>query len=83
MGSTANRIKDIGPQPQSYDIENATKENANYRLVAWSERYLQVTLMSSSPPAETLALKRILRPISSCASKLASAEYRWVPRRTN
>jgi mannose-6-phosphate isomerase-like protein (cupin superfamily) len=46
MGSIADRIKDIGPQPQSFDIERATKENTNYRSVAWSGRYLQVTLMS-------------------------------------
>ena len=46
MGSTADMIKDIGPQPQSFDIECATKENTNYRSVAWSGRYLQVTLMS-------------------------------------
>ena len=46
MGSTADRIRDIGPQPQSFDIERATKENTNYRSVAWSGRYLQVTLMS-------------------------------------
>ena len=46
MDSAANRIKDIGPQPQSFDIERATKENQNYRSVAWSGRYLQVTLMS-------------------------------------
>ena len=46
MGSTAHRIKDIGPQPQSFDIDRATKENTNYRSVAWSGRYLQVTLMS-------------------------------------
>ena len=37
MGSTADRIKDIGPQPQSFDIERATKENTNYRSVAWSD----------------------------------------------
>ena len=43
---TSDRIKDIGPQPQSFDIERATKENTNYRSVAWSGRYLQVTLMS-------------------------------------
>ena len=43
---TADRIKDIGPQPQSFDIERATKDNKNYRSVAWSGRYLQVTLMS-------------------------------------
>lgn len=39
-------IEDIGPKPQSFDIEDATKENTNYRSVAWSGRYLQVTLMS-------------------------------------
>lgn len=39
-------IKDVGPKPQSFDIEAATKENADYRSVAWSGRYLQVTLMS-------------------------------------
>jgi mannose-6-phosphate isomerase-like protein (cupin superfamily) len=46
MVSNADRIKDIGPQPQSFDIERATKENTSYRSVAWSGRYLQVTLMS-------------------------------------
>ena len=46
MGDAADRIIDIGPQPQSFDIESATKENSNYRSVAWSGRYLQVTLMS-------------------------------------
>jgi mannose-6-phosphate isomerase-like protein (cupin superfamily) len=39
-------IKDIGPEPQSFDLERATRENKNYRTVAWSGRYLQVTLMS-------------------------------------
>jgi len=39
-------IKDIGPQPQSFDLEQETLENKNYRTVAWSGRYLQVTLMS-------------------------------------
>lgn len=46
MGSAADRITDIGPQPQSFDIERATRENSDYRSVAWSGRYLQVTLMS-------------------------------------
>lgn len=46
MGDTADRIKDIGPKPQSFNIERGTKQNANYRSVAWSGRYLQVTLMS-------------------------------------
>ena len=39
-------IKDVGPQPQSFDLERATRDNKNYRTVAWSGRYLQVTLMS-------------------------------------
>lgn len=46
MDSSAHGIEDIGPQPQTFDIEHATKENKNYRSVAWSGRYLQVTLMS-------------------------------------
>lgn len=46
MGSIVGGIKDIGPQPQAFNIERATKENANYRSAAWSGRYLQVTLMS-------------------------------------
>jgi mannose-6-phosphate isomerase-like protein (cupin superfamily) len=39
-------IDDIAPKPQSFNIEHATKENTDYRSVAWSGRYLQVTLMS-------------------------------------
>lgn len=39
-------IKDNGPQPQSFDLEQDTRRNAQYRSVAWSGRYLQVTLMS-------------------------------------
>ena len=39
-------VKDIGPQPQSFDLEQATLDNDAYRSVAWSGRYLQVTLMS-------------------------------------
>jgi len=46
MGNHADRIRDIGPQPQSFDIERATRDNIQYRSVAWSGRYLQVTLMS-------------------------------------
>lgn len=42
-------IQDIGPRPNAFDIENATKENANYRTVAWSGKHLQVTLMSIKP----------------------------------
>jgi mannose-6-phosphate isomerase-like protein (cupin superfamily) len=46
MSLTTDVIKDIGPRPQSFNIEDATKSNSNYRAVAWSGRYLQVTLMS-------------------------------------
>lgn len=46
MSLSTDRIKDIGPLPQSFNIEDATKANRNYRSVAWSGRYLQVTLMS-------------------------------------
>jgi mannose-6-phosphate isomerase-like protein (cupin superfamily) len=46
MDVTADIIEDIGPQPQSFDIERETKENTSYRSVTWSGRYLQVTLMS-------------------------------------
>lgn len=37
---------DNGPKPNAFDIETATIENTNYRTVAWTGRYLQVTLMS-------------------------------------
>jgi mannose-6-phosphate isomerase-like protein (cupin superfamily) len=39
-------IKDEGPRPQVFDIEEAAQDNTDYRSVAWSGRYLQVTLMS-------------------------------------
>jgi mannose-6-phosphate isomerase-like protein (cupin superfamily) len=39
-------IQDIGPQPQSFNLEAETVQNPNYRSVAWSGRYLQLTLMS-------------------------------------
>lgn len=39
-------IKDIGPEPVVFDIEEETTGNDAYRRVAWSGKYLQVTLMS-------------------------------------
>jgi hypothetical protein len=39
-------INDIGPKPQSINLEDETVANANYRTVVWSGRYLQLTLMS-------------------------------------
>lgn len=46
MTHPVERIEDIGPRPQSFDIERAVKANTSYRSVSWSGRYLQVTLMS-------------------------------------
>jgi mannose-6-phosphate isomerase-like protein (cupin superfamily) len=46
MPATDPRIEDIGPRPQAFDIERATTRNSDYRSVAWSGRFLQVTLMS-------------------------------------
>ena len=39
-------IEDIGPKPRSFDLEQATRDNKHFRSVAWSGRYLQLTLMS-------------------------------------
>jgi len=39
-------LADIGPRPQAFDLETETLENPDYRAVAWSGTYLQVTLMS-------------------------------------
>ncbi|MBO9622098.1 MAG: cupin domain-containing protein [Sphingomonas sp.] len=49
-------VEDIGPAPQSFDLEQATRENQDYRAVAWSGRYLQVTLMSI-PAGEDIGLE--------------------------
>ncbi len=49
-------IKDIGPEPQSFNLEKATLDNTNYRAVAWSGKYLQLTLMSI-PVGEDIGLE--------------------------
>ena len=49
-------IKDIGPEPQSFNLEQETVENPNYRTVAWSGKYLQLTLMSI-PEGEDIGLE--------------------------
>ncbi|MEI6160224.1 MAG: cupin domain-containing protein [Roseococcus sp.] len=47
MSDDANTmIMDIGPEPDAFDLEHATNQNRQYRSVAWSGRFLQVTLMS-------------------------------------
>ena len=49
-------INDIGPRPNAFDIEEATRRNENYRSVAWTGKYLQVTLMSI-PVGESIGLE--------------------------
>ncbi|WP_123305039.1 cupin domain-containing protein [Bogoriella caseilytica] len=44
-------IADNGPHPNAFDLETATRENPNYRTVAWTGKHLQVTLMSIEPGA--------------------------------
>ncbi len=49
-------VTDNGPGPNAFDIEDATVSNENYRTVAWTGRYLQVTLMSI-PVGESIGLE--------------------------
>ena len=49
-------VSDIGPRPNAFDIEAATRENENYRTVVWTGTYLQVTLMSI-PAGESIGLE--------------------------
>ncbi len=49
-------INDNGPRPNAFDIETATRQNESYRTVAWTGRYLQVTLMAI-PVGESIGLE--------------------------
>lgn len=49
-------VTDNGPRPNAFDIETETRANDTYRTVAWTGRYLQVTLMSI-PPGESIGLE--------------------------
>lgn len=49
-------ISDVGPKPNAFDLEGETRANSNYRTVAWTGKYLQVTLMSI-PPGESIGLE--------------------------
>ena len=42
-------VSDIGPKPPAFDLEQETIDNKDYRRVAWTGRYLQLTLMSIPP----------------------------------
>ena len=50
-------VTDIGPKPSSFSMEDETKANPNYRTVAWTGKYLQVTLMSI-PVGESIGLEQ-------------------------
>ncbi|MCX7842113.1 MAG: cupin domain-containing protein [Clostridia bacterium] len=39
-------LRDYGPNPFVVDIEEATKQNNNFRLALWTGKHLQLTLMS-------------------------------------
>jgi mannose-6-phosphate isomerase-like protein (cupin superfamily) len=49
-------LNDNGPKPNAFDIETATVDNEDYRAVAWTGKYLQVTLMSI-PVGESIGLE--------------------------
>lgn len=49
-------VTDNGPQPNAFNIEDETIANTNYRTVAWTGQYLQVTLMSI-PVGESIGLE--------------------------
>jgi len=40
------KLKDYGPKPFAINIEEATKENKNFRTALWTGKHLQLTLMS-------------------------------------
>lgn len=39
-------LQDYGPQPYAVNIDEATKQNNNFRTALWTGNHLQVTLMS-------------------------------------
>ena len=42
-------LKDYGPNPFVVNIEEATKQNNNFRIALWTGKHLQLTLMSINP----------------------------------
>ncbi|WP_131106256.1 cupin domain-containing protein [Ornithinimicrobium sufpigmenti] len=49
-------VTDNGPRPNAFNIEAETRANTTYRTVAWTGKYLQVTLMSI-PAGESIGLE--------------------------
>ena len=68
-------ITDPGPKPNAFDIEKATVENDTYRTVAWTGKYLQVTLMSI-PVGESIGLE--VHPDTDQFLRLESGKGRCV-----
>ncbi len=50
-------VTDNGPKPSVFDMEAEVTANDNYRTVAWTGKYLQVTLMSI-PVGESIGLEK-------------------------
>lgn len=46
---TSINLKDYGPEPFVFNIEEVTKQNNNFRLALWTGKHLQLTLMSIKP----------------------------------
>jgi mannose-6-phosphate isomerase-like protein (cupin superfamily) len=44
--STPIVLKDYGPNPFAVNIEEAAKQNNNFRIALWTGKHLQLTLMS-------------------------------------
>lgn len=42
-------LNDHGPNPYVVNIEEATKQNYNFRVALWTGEYLQLTVMSINP----------------------------------
>ena len=42
-------LKDYGADPFVVNIEEASKQNSNFRLALWTGKHLQITLMSINP----------------------------------
>jgi len=42
----STELQDFGPEPFVVNINEASKENSNFRTAIWTGRHLQVTLMS-------------------------------------
>ena len=55
-GALRMTVEDVGPNPSAFDLESETTANEHYRAVAWTGRYLQVTLMSI-PVGESIGLE--------------------------